>query len=130
MAGKKNNKGGKGTKGESKESKGIITGLVDVSADLAVMGLDNGTIRFWHKREWGPRKEVRDHKKSVSDVKVHAKGKLLVTVAGKEMIFWNLTAMKPLYHYRYDFGTSFPHVEIDQVLLVDSFEYLFLLNGN
>lgn len=56
------------------------------------------------------------------------KGVMMVSVAGREMIFWNLSSFKSLYHFRYDFGKLGFIVDIEHVLLVDSFEYLFLLS--
>jgi len=72
-----------------------------------VLGLDNGTIRFWDKTSWSPRRDVKEHKKSISDIRIDSKGVMMVSVGGREMIFWNIASMNSLYHYRYDYGTPF-----------------------
>jgi hypothetical protein len=44
---------------------------------------------------------VKEHKKAITDIKVDKKGVMMVSIGGHEMIFWNLTTMKSLYHYRF-----------------------------
>ena len=75
------------------------------------MGLDNGHIRFWDVQGWSCRKTLKEHKKGVSDLKVDAKGLLLISAAGREVVFWNIHSQTSLYHYKFDFGTSF-HMQI------------------
>lgn len=53
---------------------------------------------------------------------------MMVSVAGREMIFWNINNHKSLYHFRFDFGKCHIILDIEHVLLIDSFEYLFLLS--
>jgi WD40 repeat protein len=64
----------------------------------------------------------------VTDIKIGKNGMMMVSVAGREMIFWNISNLKSLYHFRFDFGTFILMLDIEHVLLVDSFEYLFLLS--
>jgi WD40 repeat protein len=72
---------------------------------MTAIGLDNGNICFWDVNNWVCKKTIREHKKGVSDIKRDAKGVLLVSVAGREMIFWNIANLSALYHYKFDFGT-------------------------
>ncbi len=37
-------------------------------------------------------------------MKMDSKGLLLVSVASREMIFWNIANLTSLYHYKFDFG--------------------------
>lgn len=113
---------------ESKDSKGVINCIRNVNNNLAVLGLENGTIRFWDKTSWSSRKDLREHKKGITDIKIDKKGMMMVSVAAREMIFWNINNLKSLYHFRFDFGKASTNLDIDHVLLVDSFEYLFLLS--
>jgi WD40 repeat protein len=50
---------------------------------MTAVGLDNGQIRFWDVAGWTCRKTLREHKKGVTDLKVDAKGLLLVSAAGR-----------------------------------------------
>ena len=99
-------------KKESKESRGDINCVRNINDKLAGLGLEDGTIRFWDKGSWSSRRDVRDHKKAVSDIQIDKQGLMMVSVAGKEMIFWNTANCKSMYHYRYDFGTSFPYLRV------------------
>lgn len=70
-----------------------------------VLGLENGNVRFWDKTSWTSRRDVREHKKGVVDMKVDAKGLLMVSVGGREMVFWNLKNFTSMYHFRFEFCT-------------------------
>lgn len=37
-------------------------------------------------------------------MQVDAKGLLLLSAAGREVIFWSTSTLKSLYHYKFDFG--------------------------
>jgi WD40 repeat protein len=44
---------------ESKESKGVINCIRNIDTKSVVLGLDDGTIRFWDKTSWSSRKDIR-----------------------------------------------------------------------
>jgi WD40 repeat protein len=68
---------------ESKDSKGIINVIRSINSHLLVLGLDNGIIRFWDKTSWAPRRDVKEHKKAVTDIRVDGKGVMMVSVGGR-----------------------------------------------
>lgn len=86
---------------------GIINCICNAGDKMIAVGLDTGTIRFWDRENWNVRKDLREHKKAVKDIKIDAKGLMLVSIAGKEMIFWNINTLKSLYHYKFDFGMAY-----------------------
>ena len=41
---------------------------------MVAVGLETGTIRFWDREGWNVRKDLKEHKKAVKDIKIDAKG--------------------------------------------------------
>jgi WD40 repeat protein len=68
---------------EAKESQGVVNCIAEVGKGVTAVGLDNGQIRFWDVEGWACKKTLREHKKGVTDLKVDAKGLLLVSSAGR-----------------------------------------------
>ncbi len=68
---------------ESKQSEGIINCIAKINDSLAVIGLDNGTMRFWDAEKWICKKTVKEHKKAITDMKVDSEGVMLVSAAGR-----------------------------------------------
>lgn len=67
---------------ESKDSKGVINCIRAINNKDIVLGLDSGAIRFWDKTSWSSRRDIKEHKKAITDIKIDKKGLMMVSVAG------------------------------------------------
>ena len=60
--------------------------------NIVGVGSDDGTIRFWDQKQWAMLKEVRVHKKPITDIQTV--GKVMFSVGGKKLVLWSTLEMR------------------------------------
>ena len=46
----------------------MINCIKDINENIFVLGLENGMIRFWDKKSWSSRRDVKEHKKAINSI--------------------------------------------------------------
>lgn len=54
---------------------------------------------------------------------------MFFSAANNGLILWNTTKYEKVFHYKFDYGTSFIIKEIDHVLIDESLQNILLINS-